>query len=193
MNPAHLSRSDLVRALLAPPAMAFVETPSAVGDGEHPYPVIAANDCTVEYKLGIARELLLRDLHDSMCTGPVLGNPESLRDWLRLYCAKLHHEVFLVLYLNAQLQLIEAVEMFRGTHTQTSVYPRELVRGAIERNAAAIVIAHNHPSGSTEPSSADEMLTRTLKTALGLVDVRVIDHFIVGGDSVLSFAQRGLM
>ncbi len=101
--------------------------------------------------------------------------------------------MFLVLYLTAQLQLIEAVELFRGTLTQTSVYPRELVKGAISRNAAAVVVAHNHPSGHAEPSRADEFLTQTLKTALNLVDVRVVDHMIVAGGTVLSFAERGLI
>ncbi|QDL39834.1 DNA repair protein [Rhodoferax sediminis] len=128
-----------------------------------------------------------------MCTGPIMSTPQVLRDWLRLHCANLDYEVFLVLYLTIQLQLIEAVELFRGTLTQTSVYPRELVKGAMARNAAAVVIAHNHPSGHAEPSRADECLTQTLKTALNLVDVRVVDHMIVAGGTVLSFTELGLM
>jgi len=101
--------------------------------------------------------------------------------------------VFLALYLDAQHRLIEAEELFRGTLTQTSVYPRELVKGALARNASALAIAHNHPSGEAEPSRADELLTQTLKSALSLVDVRVIDHFVVAGDRVVSFAERGLV
>jgi DNA repair protein RadC len=143
--------------------------------------------------LGIARELLLRELREQMRSSPVMSSPQILRDWLRLYCAKLEHEVFLVLYLDTQHRLIEAAELFRGTLTQTSVYPREVVKGALARNAAALAVAHNHPSGEVEPSRADEMLTQTLKSALSLVDVRVIDHFVVAGDQVISFAERGLV
>lgn len=193
MNPSTLSRSDLVRELFAPAKWGFTEMAPRVGDHESSYHAIAANDPTLTRKLSVARELLMRDLDAQMCQGPVMSSPEVLRDWLRLYCAKLEHEVFLVLYLNAQLQLIETVELFRGTLTQTSVYPRELVKGAITRNAACIVVAHNHPSGHTEPSRADEHLTQTLKNALNLVDVRVIDHIIVAGNQVMSFAERGLM
>lgn len=193
MNPSFLSRADLIRELLAPPVLDFLETAPHVGDNEAGYHGIAANDSVLTHKLGVARELLLRDLQAQMCAGPVMHSPQALRDWLRLHCANLEHEVFLVLYLTAQHQLIEAVEMFRGTLTQTSVYPRELVKGAIARNASAVVIAHNHPSRHAEPSRADEHLTQTLKTALSLVDVRVIDHLIVAGDTVLSFAERGLI
>lgn len=193
MNPSVLSRADLVRELLAPPVWDFNATVPHVGDVDSPCYGGGANEPALSHKLGVARELLLRDLHAQMCTGPVMNSPQTLRDWLRLYCAKLDHEVFLVLYLTVQHQLIEAVELFRGTLTQTSVYPRELVKGAISRNAAAVVIAHNHPSGHAEPSRADEVLTQTLKQTLSLVDVRVIDHMIVAGDTVLSFAERGLI
>ena len=101
--------------------------------------------------------------------------------------------MFLVLYFDAQHRLIDADELFRGTLTHTIVYPREVVKGALARNAAALAVAHNHPSGEVEPSRADEMLTQTLKSALSLVDVRVIDHFVVAGDQVISFAERGLV
>ena len=193
MNPSFLSRADLVRELLAPTVRDSIAATPHVGDREASYQGVAANDSVVSHKLGVARELLLRDLHAQMCTGPVMSTPQVLRDWLCLHCANLEHEVFLVLYLTAQLQLIEAVELFRGTLTQTSVYPRELVKGAISRNAAAVVVAHNHPSGHAEPSRADEFLTQTLKNALNLVDVRVVDHLIVAGGTVLSFAERGLI
>ena len=144
-------------------------------------------------RLSVARELLLRDLREQMHRGPVMTSPQILRDWLRLYCAGLEHEVFLVLYLDANHRLIEPQELFRGTLTQTSVYPRELVKGALARNAAALAVAHNHPSGQAEPSRADEFLTQTLKSTLSLVDVRIIDHFVVAGDQVVSFAERGLI
>ena len=193
MNPSFLSRTDLVRELLAPTVWDFTATTPRVGDNEPGYNGDPANDPALTHKLGVARELLLRDLHAQMCTGPVMNTPQVLRDWLCLHCANLEHEVFLVLYLTAQLQLIEAEELFRGTLNQTSVYPRELVKGAISRNAAAVVVAHNHPSGHAEPSRADEFLTQTLKQALSLVDVRVVDHLIVAGGTVLSFAERGLI
>jgi len=117
-----------------------------------------------------------------------------VRDWLRLRLAPLHHEVFLALWLDAQNRLIADDELFRGTLTQTSVYPREVVKQALARNAAAVILAHNHPSGVAEPSAADELLTRSLKQALQLVDVRLLDHFIVAGNAPpLSFAERGLL
>jgi DNA repair protein RadC len=117
-----------------------------------------------------------------------------VRDYLRLALGGRPHEVFVCLWLDAQHRVIDFEEAFRGTLTQTSVYPREVVKQALTRNAAAVIFAHNHPSGLAEPSAADEALTRNLKEALGLVDVRVLDHFIVAGRAVpLSFAERGLV
>nr|WP_200832232.1 DNA repair protein RadC [Cognatazoarcus halotolerans] len=155
--------------------------------------MLGTADTVLAHRLNVARELLLRELREQMRNGPLMTSPQILRDWLRLYCAKLENEVFLVIYLDAQHRLIEAEELFRGTLTQTSVYPREVVKGALARNASALAVAHNHPSGEAEPSRADEMLTQTLKSALSLVDVRVIDHFVVAGDRVISFAERGLI
>ena len=103
------------------------------------------------------------------------------------------HEVFAVLFLDAQSRLITLEGMFRGTLTQTSVYPREVVKRGLDLHAAAVILAHNHPSGTAEPSRADEFLTQTLKSALALVDVRVLDHLVVGRGSVVSFAERGLL
>lgn len=123
----------------------------------------------------------------------VLDSPNVVRDYLRLKLAERRHEVFAVVFLDVRHRVIEFVELFRGTLTQTSVYPREVVIEALQRNAAAVILAHNHPSGSPEPSGADEALTRTLKQALALVDVRVLDHFIVTDHTVLSFAERGLI
>lgn len=147
-----------------------------------------------ERTLEACKELMARALAETMRLGDCLSDPATIRDYLRLIAAGLPHEVFMVLLLDARNQLIDCVELFRGTLTQTSVYPREVVKLALERNAAAIVFAHNHPSGVAEPSSADEALTRSLKSALALVDVRVLDHFIVASTATpVSFAERGLL
>lgn len=139
-------------------------------------------------------ELARRGLNEALRTRPLLGAPAAVRDWLRLKLAGLPHEVFLALWLDAQNRLIADDTLFRGGLTQTSVHPREVVKQALARNAAAVILAHNHPSGVCEPSRADELLTRNLKEALSLVEVRLVDHFIVAGNaSPLSFAERGLL
>ena len=125
--------------------------------------------------------------------GNVLSSPAAVRDYLRLCLCDRPHEVFVCVMLDAQNRVIEARELFRGTLTQTSVYPREVVKEALALNAAAVIFAHNHPSGVPEPSRADELLTQTLKQALALVDIKVLDHFIVAGACALSFAERGLL
>lgn len=123
----------------------------------------------------------------------VLTSPQAVRDSLRVRLSTLEHEVFAVLMLDAQHRFLEYLELFRGTVTQTSVYPREVVKEALARNAAALVLVHNHPSGSARPSKADELLTRTLQTTLAMVDVRVLDHLVVGASEVVSFAESGLL
>ncbi len=125
--------------------------------------------------------------------GDVLSSPSAVRDYLRITLAGREHEVFVCVWLTAQNGVIEAQEMFRGTLTQTSVYPREIVKGALAVNAAGVIFCHNHPSGVAEPSRADELLTASLKQALALVDIKVLDHFIIAGASSLSFAERGLL
>lgn len=125
--------------------------------------------------------------------GSALTSPSAVRDYLRLALADREHEVFVCVWLNAQHRAIHFEEMFRGTLTQTSVYPREVVKSALAHNAAAVIFAHNHPSGAAQPSQADELLTRSLKDALSLVDVRVLDHFVVAGEQAVSFAERGLL
>ena len=117
----------------------------------------------------------------------------AVRDYLRLHFAGQEHETFLVLFLDAQNGLIASEELFRGTLTQTSVYPREVVKRALRHNAGAVIFAHNHPSGVAEPSRADEALTQALKQALALVDVKVLDHFVVAGTCAIGFAERGLL
>lgn len=145
-------------------------------------------------QLQAVMEMARRALGEQLRTRDVLGSPQAVRDWLQLHLAHLPHEVFMVLMLDAQNQLITAQELFRGTLTQTSVYPREVVKLALAHNAASLILAHNHPSGVSEPSPADEHLTQQLKQALALVDVKVLDHFVVAaGARPLSFAERGLL
>jgi len=122
-----------------------------------------------------------------------LTAPGAVRDYLRLTLGSRPREAFLCLFLDAQHRVTGIEELFRGTLSQTSVYPREVVKAALAANAAAVIFAHNHPSGVAQPSQADELLTRQLKEALALVDVRVLDHFIVAGNQALSFAERGLL
>jgi len=116
-----------------------------------------------------------------------------VRDYLRLLLHDRGHEVFVCLFLDAQHRMIAGEELFRGTLAQTSVYPREVVKETLAHNAAAVVFAHNHPSGVAEPSRADELLTQALKQALALVDVKVLDHFVIAGSAAVSFAERGLL
>lgn len=146
------------------------------------YPTIAA-----------ARELVARALKEELKRGPGLTNPATVRDFIRLSLIGKEHEVFMAIFLDAQHRVLEVEELFRGTLTQTSVYPREIVKRALRHNASGIIFAHNHPSGVAEPSRADELLTRALKDSLALVDVKVLDHFVVAGNAALSFAERGLL
>ena len=122
-----------------------------------------------------------------------LSSPDSVRDYLRMSLSGREHEVFVVVLLDSQHRVLRCEEMFRGTLTQTSVYPREVVKTALAANAASVIFAHNHPSGANEPSQSDELLTRELKAALALVDVKVLDHFVIAGAQSLSFAERGLL
>ena len=138
-------------------------------------------------------EMARRALKEKITNGSALNSPAAVREYLRLKLQALPHEVFVALFLDAQNRVIEIEDLFRGTLTQTSVYPREVVKRALHHNAGAVIFAHNHPSGVAEPSHADETLTQALKQALALVDVRVLDHFIVAGSGVLSFAERGLL
>jgi DNA repair protein RadC len=138
-------------------------------------------------------ELLRRSLAKKARAQPPLTSPGAVRDYLRFVLAEREHEVFVCIWLDAQHKVMEFEELFKGTLTQTSVYPREIVKRAIERNAAAVIFAHNHPSGVAQPSQSDELLTRNLKEALALVEVKVLDHFIVAGNQAISFAERGLL
>ena len=136
-------------------------------------------------------ELARRALSESMRMGDALSSPEQVRDYLRLSIGRREVETFVVIFLTAQNRLIEVEEVFKGTLTETRVYPREVLRRALRHNAAAVIVAHNHPSGVSEPSTADRVLTDTLKRALELVDIKLLDHFVVTGGHAESFAERG--
>lgn len=135
----------------------------------------------------------LRILSRQMIVAPVLTQPRVTREYLMMRFAGLEHEIFACLYLDNRHCVIACEELFRGTIDGASVYPREVVKRALAHNAAAVILAHNHPSGVAEPSRPDELITRRLKEALGLVDVRVLDHLVIGGAVVESFAERGLL
>lgn len=149
--------------------------------------------CDPATRLHAARELAARAIQEELVTGGTLNHPNKVREFLVHRLSGLGYEVFVVLFLNAQNQLLEFSEMFRGTLTQTSVYLREIVKAALALNAASVIFSHNHPSGTPEPSHADELLTGCLARALSSVDVRVLDHFIVAGTKTFSFAERGLI
>jgi DNA repair protein RadC len=144
-------------------------------------------------QLAAVLELARRALREELRAGSALTTPAAVRDYLRLTLGSRAHEVFVCVHLDAQHRVIGAEELFRGTLTQTSVYPREVVKAALAANAAAVIFAHNHPSGVAQPSQADELLTRQLREALALVDVKVLDHFVIAGNQALSFAERGLL
>jgi DNA repair protein RadC len=144
-------------------------------------------------QLQAALELARRAIDEGLRRDTVLNSPQRVRQYLQLQLARLEHEVFAVLYLDSQNRLLKCEELFRGTLTQTSVHPREVAKQALRHNAASVILAHNHPSGVAEPSRADELLTRALKDALALVEVRVLDHLIVAGNATVSFAERGLL
>jgi DNA repair protein RadC len=138
-------------------------------------------------------ELARRALGEQLQVGVNLSSPQVVKQYLQLLLGIKPYESFAVLFLDVKNRLIVSEELFRGTLTHTSVYPREVVKAALSHNAASIILAHNHPSGSPEPSAADETLTKALKQTLALVDVRVLDHFIVAGRHAYSFAEHGLL
>jgi DNA repair protein RadC len=140
-----------------------------------------------------AIELARRAMGEKLKDQTALTSPGAVRDYLRMSLGHRSQEVFVCIWLDAQHKVLGLEEVFKGTLTQTSVYPREIVRKALIRNAGAVIFAHNHPSGAAQPSQADELLTRNLKEALALVEVKVLDHFIVAGNQATSFAERGLL
>lgn len=147
----------------------------------------------VRPELAVVLELARRAAAQQLQARTVFGSPDAVKNFLQLHLARKPQEQFAILFLDAQNRLIDWQVMFRGTLTQTSVYPREIVAAALDIGAAAVVLAHNHPSGTVQPSRADEALTQTIKAALALVDVRVLDHVIVAPGAALSMAERGLL
>ena len=148
-----------------------------------------ANRAEIVAVLELARRAMAQQLQERT----VFADPDAIKHYLKLHLAARSHEVFAVIFLDAQNRLLSMEELFRGTLTQTSVYPREVVVRALHHQASAVVLAHNHPSGTVQPSRADEALTQTLKAALALVDVRVLDHIIVAPGQALSMAEKGLL
>jgi DNA repair protein RadC len=136
-------------------------------------------------------ELARRALGEELQAGVTLSSPETVRQYLQLHLGHKRHETFAVLFLDVKNRLIATEELFQGTLTHASVYPREVVKAALRHNAAHLILAHNHPSGNAEPSAADHALTHSLKQALALVDVKILDHFVVAGNDVHSFAEHG--
>ena len=144
-------------------------------------------------ELQAALEISRRQLTESLRSGPLLGSPRATRDFLNARLRDLEHEVFCCLYLDKRHRLIHFEELFRGTIDGASVHPREIVKLALQHNSAAVIVAHNHPSGIPEPSQADEIITQRVKEALALVDIRLLDHIIVGDGVSASLAERGLL
>jgi len=174
-----LGRCGSISGLLTAERAAF-ETIPGLGDAKF-------------VQVQVVLEMSRRALRETLDRGVALSSPQTVRDYLRLKLQGKAHEVFVAVFLDAQNRVLDVEELFRGTLTQTSVFPREIVKRALHYNAAAVIFAHNHPSGVAEPSRADEALTQTLKHTLALVDVKVLDHFVVGGDAAMSFAERGLL
>ena len=176
---ALLQQFGSVRSLLTAPAAVLCKAP---GMG-------VARYATLQAVLELAR----RHYQELMQSGPALQNPQATRDFLHMRLRDLPHEVFCCLYLDNRHRVIAFEELFRGTLDEANVHPREVVKRALAHNAAALILAHNHPSGVAEPSHADEQLTQRLKEALKLVEIRVLDHLIIGDDRCESFAERGLL
>jgi DNA repair protein RadC len=174
-----LARFGSVSALFAADVKSVCAT---AGLGEAKYAQLAA-----------VMEMARRALRETMSRGGALSSPRAVRDYLRLKLQERPYEVFVGVFLDAQNRVLAVEELFRGTLTQTSVYPREVVKHALHHNAAAVIFAHNHPSGVAEPSRSDEALTQALKQSLALVDVKVLDHFVIGSGAAMSFAERGLL
>ena len=183
------SAVDLARTLLAK----FNSLAGLIGASHEDFCAVPGLGSAKYAQLQAATELSRRALAAEIKSGINLSSPTAVRDFLRLSIQNRQVEVFVGLFLDAQNRVIAVEELFSGTLTQTSVFPREVVRRALHNNAAGVIFAHNHPSGVAEPSHADETLTHALKEALALIDVRVLDHFVVGRGTTLSFAERGLL
>jgi DNA repair protein RadC len=196
MNLAILDRAQLEAIVLDPPASALQQlTCSDASIADYIPPPATPRQVRLRHALAAAHELLTRVAAEAVKGRSMITDPSAIKSFLRVYFAGAERESFVVIYLDAMHRVIEAEEPFAGTLTQTSVYPREIVKRALHFNAAAVCLSHVHPSGSTEPSRADEHLTCAVRQALALVDVRVLDHIIVAanGSSLTSMAERGLV
>lgn len=178
-----------MKTMLIPTQRHCTATEPVFSEALGQYVVQRLSSARVEQIVAFATELL----RSTIAKGPMIGSPSAIKDYLRMKLAGATQEIFGAIYLDSQNVVLADEELAIGTLTQTSVYPREVVRSALRHNAAAIIIYHNHPSDNTTPSRADELLTQTLKSSLNLVDVRVLDHIVVGTTSACSFAERGLL
>lgn len=183
------SAVDLARGLLT----RFGNLTQLFAAGEQDFCRIHGMGQAKYVQLQAVLEMSRRALQEEMRSSDALNSPAAVRNYLQLLLRGREQEVFMCIFLDSQHRVIAAEELFHGTLTQTSVYPREVVKRALALNAAAVIFAHNHPSGVAEPSPSDQMLTAALKQALQLVDVRALDHFIVAGAGCLSFAEKGLL
>lgn len=190
--PYNLSDIDLVRLVAGEAAVRdYAATPSLRA---LVFPrVIPAKLSRARRKIEAAREIIQRALAEDLKAGTSLASPSQVKDYLKLRIGSLEHEEFWCVFLDVQLQVIECEQLFRGTLAETTVYPREIVKRALQWNAGAVILAHNHPSGSEDPSTADLSLTRNIREALKLVGVRVVDHFVICANKTVSFAERGLL
>ena len=183
------SAVDLARDLLTK----FVSLNGIFAATEHELSQVHGIGTSKYVQLQAIFEMSRRALNEQLQSQDVLKSPQQVRDYLVLKLGSLTKEVFLVLFLDTQNRLVATEEMFSGSLKETSVYPREVLKRALHHNAASVIFAHNHPSGIAQQSQADELITKQLKQALALVDVRVLDHFIVAGNNTLSFVERGLL
>jgi DNA repair protein RadC len=196
MNLKLLDRAQLEAIVLQPPATTSIPLVcSDIAVLKYLPPPATAREVQLRHVIAAAHELLTRITADAIRGRSTIENPTLMKDFLRVYFAGCERESFVVVYLDAKHRVIESEELFAGTLTQTAVYPREIVKRALHFNAAAVCLSHVHPSGSPEPSKADEHLTVVIRQALSLVDVRVIDHIIVAanGSEATSMAERGLV
>ena len=194
MNLAMLDREQLEDILLDPPREEVqpLQCSDCITLDCLP-PGATERNTRIRHALAAAHELLVRAANRYLAGRSVLDSPTLVKDYFKVHFAGAERETFVAIFLDSQMRVIACEELFTGTLTQTSVYPREVVKRALHHNAGAVVFGHPHPSGQTEPSRADEFLTQTLKSALSLVDVRVLDHMVVAGAQCTSFAERGLL
>lgn len=194
MNLAPLDRSQLEAILLQPPSVEAGPLRCSEQLAVDLLPTAADERTTrLRHVLAAAHELLVRIASQAMTGRSLLGSPALVKDFVKILFAGAERETFVVIFLDAHMRVIATEELFSGTVTQTSVYPREVVRRALHHNAAALICAHPHPAGDAQPSRADEHLTRSLAAALSLIDVRLVDHIVVAGSACTSLAEVGLL